>query len=698
MKNIIHFRFYFNFILIIYSLIIILGTSLVKSQNSDEIIITANEIEVLDDGNKIVANENIFIKTNELESKSDHITYDKSKNEFLATGNVSVNDKLGNNYYFNSFISDKDFNDAIGTNIKIRLKDGARIVGKKFSRTGSSINQIDDAIYSPCLKKNYAIKDCPGWKLNSEKVIHDVDNKTLYYENAVLSIMNVPILYTPYFSHPDPTVNKRTGILMPKITSDNILGTSISLPFFYNIASNKDLTITPTIQSKADNYYNFNYRHLTKNHKINLESSITDNDSETGTKNHFFLNGDIKNPYGKFDYQVQTSNNDTYLRKNQINDLTIHTTGLNFTKENNNSYLDFSSYIYKHLNNQASEKWEYVYPNINYNIHNYHDPILKRNWLIENSFLNYRNIQKQTEQQVSNEIINTKRNISYNTGLVFENSIQNRLVYIKKNSDNFSQLRIFPQLASKISYPMNKVNSNLNNTQTLEPILMPILAPYNNYTDQKNVDSSSLFSLNRASSLTEWESGPRINYGVNWLINSDKLNINTLFGQSFKINKNKESTDEEISNYFIGNTLDINKVGYITTDINIDRKDMFVKDYNINSLIEYEKVKFAFDYVYDTNNRKKISEQISAGTKLNLSKDLNFIASLRKDLMNDKSFGNAIGLHYENDCLAVNFDYFKDFTVVDDIKNSRGFSFTVTLKPFGSTKNYGKVKNFGPSL
>ena len=66
--------------------------------------------------------------------------------------------------------------------------------------------------------------------------------------------------------------------------------------------------------------------------------------------------------------------------------------------------------------------------------------------------------------------------------------------------------------------------------------------------------------------------------------------------------------------------------------------------------------------------------------------------------MNDKSFGNALGIHYENDCLAINFDYFKDFTVVDDIKNSRGFSFTVILKPFGSTKNYGKVKNFGPSL
>ena len=66
--------------------------------------------------------------------------------------------------------------------------------------------------------------------------------------------------------------------------------------------------------------------------------------------------------------------------------------------------------------------------------------------------------------------------------------------------------------------------------------------------------------------------------------------------------------------------------------------------------------------------------------------------------MSEKSIGNAFGVHYENDCLAINFDYFRDFTAIDDIKNSRGFSFTITLKPFGSSKQAGKIRNFGPNL
>ena len=119
---------------------------------------------------------------------------------------------------------------------------------------------------------------------------------------------NVPVLYVPYFSHPDPSVNKKSGLLMPSITSDDSLGASISIPFFYNISLNKDLTITPNIYTKADNYFNLNYRYLSKNHLMNINSSITDNESKQGTKNHIFINGDVTNPYGMFSYKIETAN------------------------------------------------------------------------------------------------------------------------------------------------------------------------------------------------------------------------------------------------------------------------------------------------------------------------------------------------------------------------------------------------------
>ena len=670
-----------------------LSLTIAQSDNSNDIEITADKIEVLNNGNKIKATGNILIQTEDYLSSTDNLIYDKSKEMVKTSGNIIIKDKLENYYYFDKFISDKDFSKASGTNTKIRLNDGSRIVGKSFIRTDSNINQINNAIYTPCLQKNYITESCPGWKLSAKKVVHDVEKQNIYYEGATLSILNVPVLYSPFFSHPDPSVKKRSGLLMPSISSDNNLGTTFSIPYFFNLSSNYDVTLTPSIQSKADDYYSINYRHLTKNHQFNIDSSISNDESNTGTKNHVFINGEVKNPFGKFDYKIQTSNNDTYLRKNYIAQETILTSGLNFTKEMDNSYLDFSSYIYKHLNNTSNQKWEYVYPNISYDIYNYKDPIYGLNWKIDNSLLNYKTINKDYEQQLSSEILSGDVHISKKTGLKFVNTIQNRLIYFNNSVNNYSQLRVFPQLSSKISYPLSK--SKNDRTEILEPIVMPILAPHNNYTNDQNISSSNIFSLNRETSLSQWESGPRINYGINWLVSNSNLVFNTSLGQSVKAEKDNST---KISNYFIGNTLDFGNIGYIKTDITIDRQDLYLKDNNINSSLNFGEIKLGFDYDYETLNKIKTSEQISIGAKLNFYKHINLIMSARKDLMSDKSIGNAIGLNYENDCLALNLNYFTDFTAIDDIKNSRGFSINIVLKPFGTSKQLGKVKNFGPTL
>ena len=222
---------YFNLLCILYIFIItnFLANNAISNEN---IIINADEILLLDDGNKIKASGNITIKTQEFDSASDNSTYDKKLNQITSSGNIIIKDNLNNYYYFDYLTTDKNFETALGSNVKVRTSDNARIVGKSFSRQKSNFNQINNASYTPCLSKNYLIKNCPGWKLDAKKVIHDTEKKIIYYENTVLSILNIPILYTPFFSHPDPSVKKKSGILMPIITSDNTLGTTLSVPLF----------------------------------------------------------------------------------------------------------------------------------------------------------------------------------------------------------------------------------------------------------------------------------------------------------------------------------------------------------------------------------------------------------------------------------------------------------------------------------
>ena len=105
---------------------------------------------------------------------------------------------------------------------------------------------------------------------------------------------------------------------MPTVETDQNLGDTFSIPIFYNIKGNLDLTFTPTIHSKSNNFYSLNYRKLNDKGLFNIDTSIDDNDDNSGTSSHLFFDGSLSNPYGSLDVFLETSNNDTYMRKNKI--------------------------------------------------------------------------------------------------------------------------------------------------------------------------------------------------------------------------------------------------------------------------------------------------------------------------------------------------------------------------------------------
>ena len=57
---------------------------------------------------------------------------------------------------------------------------------------------------------------CPPWELTAKKIRHDNVKKTIYYDNAVIKIYDVPIFYFPKLTHPDPTVDRRSGFFNTK--------------------------------------------------------------------------------------------------------------------------------------------------------------------------------------------------------------------------------------------------------------------------------------------------------------------------------------------------------------------------------------------------------------------------------------------------------------------------------------------------
>ena len=657
----------------------------IKSNNETDIVNAKGDVIILNhDGTKI---------------KADEITYDKQKQKIDADNNIIINDIDGNTYFLDEVTTINGIEYLEGSNVKTRLYDDSRIVSKNIIKK-DEITVLTDAEYTPCKEDYYLIKNCPGWKLQAKKIYQNNKSKTVHYDHAKIYLFNIPFIYLPYFSHPDPSVNKRSGFLMPTIESDNNLGEKFSIPYFYNIAGNRDITFTPNFQSKANNFYAINYRELNEFGRVNIDGSIDDNDDNQGTKNHIFLNADINNPFGKLDFEIRTSNNDTYLRKNKINQLTVHESGINFSKSTANTYLNILASSYKHLTIQEGSQWEYIYPKIEYNINNIKLDSIKGRLAIQNDFSYQENLDQSYTSLASTEINWLNRNVDKNIGLLFDNEATIRVVSISndyKDKDDIENVRFFPQISSKISFPLYKASESSN--QTLTPIIMPILAPYNNYTEHKNITNSNLFSTNRASPITESESGPRINYGIEWFNTyKNSLDIKVVAGQNLKFNKEKEDTTDELSDFYITSNFNFDENKYFNSSLIIDKDNHDVKSNNANLLLAINNFSLGVDYDYNSGKYYTASEQVRIGSKYEFANNFIFNFNGAKNIDTNNNIGYQYGLLYENDCIGIDLNYYRDLTKDRDVAESYGYSFTIVLKPFGSTRQYGNTKVFGPKL
>ena len=605
----------------ISAIILLLCYNTIKAE--EKIKIYADEIRVDEINEEIIANgQAIAVNEDNVKIKADILIYEKGKNLLEANTNIIINDEMKNTYFLEKLTASDNLNIISGKSVKVRLDDGSRIVGSKFNKN-DEISTIENAEYTPCTEKDYLIKNCPGWKLKSKRIYHDSESKTIHYDHAQIQLFNLPVFYLPYFSHPDPSVKKRTGFLMPTIQTDNQLGETFSIPFFLNLSSNRDITFTPNIQTSSNNFYNLDYRHLNDSIELEINSSIDDNNDDSGTSNHLFFESEIFNSYGNLKTYLKTSNNDTYMRKNKINNLTVLKSGIEFDREIDDTFFSIETLGYKHLTTE-NQQWEYIYPNITYDIDNIDNNIFDGDVSLKNKLSVRKNLNENYVSLASSQVNWSNQKINKNFGFIFNNEANFRVTSIsidEKSRSDTSNIRFYPQFSSKISYPLYK--SSLLFKQTLTPIIMPIFAPYNNYTDAQKITNSNLFSTNRATSIKEWESGPRINYGIEWFINSSQgTDIKTVIGQNYRFNKMSSDTASEISNYFINSNININLENYLDGSLIIDRNDLKIRSLNTNTFNTFGDFIVGLNYDYTSGKYNIPAEQIAVGGKYKLEDNL----------------------------------------------------------------------------
>lgn len=677
--------------------------------NGKTYIQLANDYKIITDNIEYLKNENT------IQSKFKTILIDKFNNQISVKDFVYLTDKKlfhgndivmldadENNYLFENTIIDlnnrtllaKDVEINFNKNIFGNSNNDPRLRGASLSLNKNE-TIVKKGIFTSCKKND----DCPPWSLQSSEIKHDKVKKTINYKNAWLKIYDKPIIYFPKFFHPDPTVERQSGFLMPSLVNSSTIGNSLRIPYFAAISENKDLTITPRFYTKGDFMIQNEFRQVEKNYQNIVDFSFKN--MKGGSKSHFFSNSLINFEDSNLEINFETTSHDTYLKTDNIKTQRNFSPAMmnnyfNFdmSKENLDIEIEFKAYEDLSLRN-SSDKFEYVYPNfsINKTLSTQFDYLGNFDYQVSGFQRKYET--NKTEQLIVNDFIFSSNPVFSKFG--FKSNYAVNLKNSNKHGKNSSTYKdketsnLFSLIDLNTSIPLVKETENY--IKEFTPKLSLFLSPNksdNITTLDRKINNTNIFSTNRLGLRESLEGGQSLTLGTEYNLNKrDGSNIFQIdLAQIYRANDEnnlptKTSMNNKVSNLFGDVKLNANQ--YLDFEYNFALDDNFkTLNYNmIKSTFSINNFVTSFEFL-EENNTMGSTSYLSNETSLALDNNSKILFRERRNKETDlKEFYNII-YQYENDCLVASLEYNKDYYTDRDLKPNEELFFSLTIIPFGS--------------
>jgi len=646
----------------------------------------------------------------------------------ITNYNLPKSDKI----FFESAIINLENQKFIAKNTKIDIHKNVFDVSendprlKGVSSTGNEdVAVINKAVFTSCKKSD----DCPPWSIEAGKIKHDRIKKQLIYDNAILKIYDFPVLYFPKFFHPDPSVVRQSGLLPQSINNSNILGSSLTAPYFKVISETKDLTLTPTWFDSDTEMITAEYRQINKDFSFLADAGYV-NDYKSPIKNkknnlsHLFVKfnkdlnlEDYNSSELSISYEKVSADNylnifDQYLNRSKVKPKNFNILDSNIKLTLDHEKFNFSAGIQSYENlkvKKKNDRYSYNFPYYNFN------KIIEQsyvggNFSFNSSGNNYYKNTNQLETSVINNLTYTSLDfisdlgLKKNFGVNFKN-----LNSLGKNTSKYKssvQAEILTLYNADISFPLIKDSKKSKN------LLTPKLSFRLNPSDMKDYSSSdsvinanNAFAINRFGLVDSFESGRSLTLGLDFKKEiKDNLNeldnINNYFEMKLatvlrdkeeKFIPNKSSLHRTASNVFgsINSKFSENfKIGY---DFSLDN-DFSTLEYNsIKPTFTFNNISATFNFI-EHNGERGDSNILATEIDYNLDEKNSLQFKTRRNRAINLTEYYDLVYQYKNDCLTAGIKYKKTYYSDGALKPTENLLFTISLFPL-TTYEYDADKD-----
>ncbi|QND52532.1 LPS-assembly protein LptD [Phyllobacterium sp. 628] len=524
------------------------------------------------DGNRLVARQ---------------VTYDQKTGRLKAMGKVEIVEKDGNRIYAENLDVTDDFKEGFVNTLRVEAADNTRFAAESAERIGGEITKFNNGIYTACEPCRDKPGKAPLWQVRAQKIIWNGKNKTIRFERGRFELFGMPLAFLPAFEIADPTVKRKSGFLMPSYRYESKLGYGISVPYFWALAPNYDLTLTGTGYTKQGFLAEAEWRHRLENGEYSIRAAgISQNDPKAfdigqdqedrdntargmiGSKGAFQIN-----PRWSFGWDVMEQSDKAFAYRYGIQDYSNYnkTDQIYLTGLHDRNYFDLRLYKF-HVQegwsdsnpNSSEPKQPWVLPSLDYAYtptqsiaggelnFNLNLQALSRDKTDSNAGYTglprsgYLSGVKGTDGRITGEA-EWKRTFITDSGLVITPllALRGDGMYVDSNDPGVNRDQAFRGMATaglEARYPI--LFTAANSTHVLEPTAQLFIRNNESYAGQMPnedaqsfvFDASSLFERDKFSGYDRVEGGTRANLGLRYsgTFNSG-WSLNGIAGQSFQL-------------------------------------------------------------------------------------------------------------------------------------------------------------------
>lgn len=681
------------------------------------VVLEADSLTRDDETDVITAEGSVEARYEGRTLRASRVIYDQRKGTVRAQGGVEIIEADGTVRYAEELEVDDELNAGVAVGFGARLQENATVAANAAVRRPDGTTALDRIVYTACPVCEDG--SAPTWALRARRAEQNAESKLITYEGVSLAVKGVPVLYLPYFAHPDPSAGRRAGLLAPDVGSNRRLGAFYQQPVYFPLGESQDLTLAPRVHENVNPLLGFEYRKRFWSGQMEIGGSASydqdfDGDGEKfgeeTFRGHIFGTGSFQiSEYWDWGFGVEIATDDLYLSRYDIEnrdrtrgaytgDFSRLLTQLNLRGQDESSYASLNAVSFQGLRETDDAANLPIAAPFGEAERLLRDPLFDGQIRLQASVANLTRREGDPDSGRASLGAKWRKETAFGPGWVFSPFLEGRGDYYTFTDAAETEgdlTRAVGLVGAELRWPFVRPGENVQ--ALIEPVVMAALGS-NGGNDEEipnedsqafEVDESAIFRPNAAPNHDLWEPGGRVTAGLRAEAIIEGVVAQALVARrwreteeaAFDAASNLDGTE---SDYVGAVSLDFGAPLRADVRFRLDDRDLAVArlDASVRSQVGPLTANARYFTVEESLRPDSPNEEVSGGLTLKLNRNWSLGASTRQDLANDKTLATTARLVYRDACSFLEFSYQRRETD-ERLGPSEGFRVRLGLTTLG---------------